>query len=106
MSDIVSLIIASAVDMYNFTQNPLRIMFSPYITLMGSWFYGLFFGMIVGIIYSDTKNIAAPFIFLVILGTIGTVIFSFQIGVFFGLIGAFALTTILYRAFVKKGREF
>ena len=90
----------------NFTVNPLRTMFTEYFDLFGAWTFGIFFGLTGAIIYTHTRSIPAVIIFLLFTGAVGTALFPAYIGVFMGLILAFMIGAILYKAFIPKRREF
>ncbi len=107
MNSFLSFILAE-INISNFTQNPIRNLFDPYIVSIGGWFYGLFFGMLAAIIYTNAgdKKVPATAVFLILVGTIGQVIFPFHIGSFFGLLGAFLFAVVLYKGFIVKRQEF
>jgi len=90
----------------DFFDNPIRSLLGCYVDVMGAWFYGLFFGFMAGIIYVHSKNVVGVAVFLILLGTFGAIIFPMYIGTFLGLVGAFAVTVILYKGFITKGRDF
>jgi len=103
-----NLLLYIAISIFNFTDNPLQSLVDPYISVLGGWFYGMFFGMIGAIIYTNAgaNKVPATAIYLILLGTIGQFIFPFHIGAFFGLIGAFLFSVLLYKGFIVKRQEF
>jgi len=96
------------ITIYNFTDNPIQALLGPYVTVLGGWFYGMFFGMIGAIIYTNAgrNKVPAVAVYLIVTGTIGQMIFPFELGAFFGLIGTFLMTIIIYKGFVVKRQEF
>jgi len=103
-----SFLFALAISIYNFTDNPIQSLIEPYVAVLGGWFYGMFFGMIGAIIYTNAgrNKVPATAVYLILVGTIGQFIFPFHIGSFFGLIGAFLFTIVLYKGFIVKRQEF
>jgi len=103
-----SFLFALVISIANFTDNPMQSLLDPYISILGGWFYGMFFGMIGAIIYTNAKQnkVPAVAVYLISVGIVGQFIFPFHIGAFFGLIGAFLFTIVLYKGFITKRQEF
>jgi len=95
-------------SMDNFTQNP----FSEIVTVaagpLGAWFWGIFFGLFILIIYvkSDKNPVAITVPLIIFFSLCGVVLVPEYMGNFFMIFAAMVVTAILYYGFIKKGRNF
>jgi len=92
-------------DMYNFsnfTNNGIfRAAFTPYLTLLGNYFWGILFGFIGAAIYANERSIGTTTIYLILVGVFMSIVFPLPLAGIFGLILAFVLAIIFYKAFIQ-----
>lgn len=92
-------------NMSNFTRDGIiKVAFSPYTALFGSYFFGLFFGVIGIAIFAETKSIAHIFTYLVLVGVFMGVVLPSLLGAVFGIITGILLAVIFYRVYAQKKR--
>lgn len=87
----------------NFTRDGIfRVAFTPYLALMGDIFWGILFGVIGAAIYANERSIGTTAIYLILVGMFVAVVFPASVITFFGMILAFLLATIFYKAFIEN----
>jgi len=82
----------------------LRIAFDPYLSIFGNFTWGIIFGFIGAGLYGSSRSIGLLISYLVIMGIFISIIFPAQLMAIFGLILAFLLATVFYKAFIEKQR--
>ena len=84
----------------NFTRDGIfRVAFTPYLALMHDMFWGILFGIIGVAIYANERSLGTTTIYLILVGIFVAIVFPASIMAFFGMILAFLLATIFYKAF-------
>lgn len=72
----------------------------PYYVIFGNFTWGIILGFIGAALYANERSTATVMLYLLLVGVFFSIIFPMPVVYLFGLIFAFTLTYILYRAFV------
>jgi len=92
-----------ALNFTNFTVDGiLRAAFDPYTSILGNFFWGIFFGFIGAGLYANERSITTIATYLILIGIFFSIIFPIPLMYLFGLILGFIITVILYVAFVES----
>lgn len=105
MSSIIGAIVMVTNILQNLTQNPLRILFGPYIALLGDFFYG-FIGLgVAAIIYvnteGNTRTVGVLGWLISFLG-IFAVVLNIGFTMFLGVAVAMLIGIIIYKGYIAK----
>ena len=82
-----------------------RAAFDPYVAIFGSYFFGIFFGVIGVAIFAEEKSLAHIFGYLVIVGLFIGAVLPSLIGSIFGLLTGIVFAVIFYRVYVERVRN-
>ena len=107
MNDLIGLIIMATDLLGNFTSNPFQSMTSPYIGLLGEFFYGFIMLGVTGIIYRGTTGegntrMVTIAIWLLAATTVGSVIFHSTLIMVIGIISSIVVGGIMYKGLIAK----
>jgi hypothetical protein len=87
----------------NFTTDGiLRVAFDPYYAITGNFTWGIIFGFIGVAIYANERAIGTTSIYLILVGIFVSIIFPMALVTVLGMLLAFMLGIIFYRAFVQS----
>ena len=93
------------INLSNLTYELARNSITPYTTIFGNFFWGIFFGFIGAAIYAagsgDKRIYLVLTVYLIGIGVIFGILFDLAAIAIFGLLLAFLVTTILYKVFVE-----
>jgi hypothetical protein len=96
-------IIMEIINWSNITNRGLfRIGFDPYLALMGNYLWGVLFGVIGVGLYANERSIGTTAIYMILIGIFTAVIIPDTLVALFGLITAFLIGIIFYRAFLER----
>jgi len=86
----------------NFTnQGIFRVAFQVYYSTFGNFTWGIILGFIGAGIYANERSIGTTAIYLILVGVFMSIILPLPLAGIFGLILAFMITVIFYKAFVQ-----
>jgi high-affinity Fe2+/Pb2+ permease len=93
-------------EIYNFSNfsrdGIFRVAFTPYVNVMENMFWGALFGIIGIAIYVNERSIGTTAIYLILVGVFVAIVFPSSLAAIFGLILAFLLAAIFYKAFIEN----
>lgn len=107
MLDAISeiLVIASAVN-FNFTdftaEGILRVAFDPYYHIFGNFTWGAILGFIGAGLYANERSIGTIATYLILVGIFASILFPYDLALFFGIILAFVMGVIFYISFIES----
>jgi hypothetical protein len=92
-------------EMYNFSNftshGIFKVAFEPYLAHLDNYFWGAFFGIIGVAIYANERSIGTIAVYMILVGIFMAIVFPVPLAGIFGLILAFILAVIFYKAFIE-----
>lgn len=100
-------IIAEAINIsINVTQlfedGLIKVAFGPYIAILGSVFFGVFFGFIGAGLYINEKSTGTLLGYLILVGIFCSIILHEFVVIAFGLILVFLIASVFYKAYMVE----
>ena len=87
----------------NFTSDGiLRVAFDPYYSILGNFTWPAIMGFIAVGLYANERSIGTITIYLILVGIFISIVFPEKVMALFGLMLAFIIGIIFYRAFVES----
>lgn len=92
-------------ELYNFSNftrdGIIKVAFNPYLEVFGNFTWGIIFGFIGAAIYANERSIGTATIYLILVGAFMAIVFPLAVAGIFGLLLAFLLAVIFYKAFIQ-----
>lgn len=86
----------------NFTRDGIiRVAFDPYLSIFGNYLWGIIFGFIGAGLYANERSLGTATIYLILVGAFMSIVFPVAVAGIFGLLLAFLLAVIFYKAFIQ-----
>jgi len=84
------------------TDGILKAAFNPYYSIFGEFTWGIILGFIGAALYVNERSVGTTTTYLILVGVFVSIIFPSHIVSVFGVILAFLIAIIFYKAFIER----